>query len=82
MEEYLVAVVVVLKSRSEECDPWQDIVNASLVQLVHDLWLFDVDVALLIFLGSLWTVLHHVSPDLGWAQPPAASFTLPVLTKN
>ena len=60
------AVVVVLNLQAEECDPGQDIINASLVQLAHDLWLVDVDVVLLIF-GSFWTVLPYVSPDLGGA---------------
>ena len=54
-----------------------DLVQVLFILLHHILWLVDVDVALLIFLGSCWTVLPHViSPDLGWAQTPAASFTL------
>ena len=73
----MVAVVVVLNSQTEECHLGQDIVNASLVHLAHDLVqvlflllhhilrLVDVDVSLLIFLGSCCTVLPHVSPDLG-----------------
>ena len=59
-----------------------DLVQVLFLHLHHILWLVDLDVALLIFLGSCWTVLPHVSPDLGGAQTPAVSFTLPVLTKN
>ena len=59
-----------------------DLVQVPFLQTHHILWLVDVDVALLIFLGSCCTVLPHVSPDLGWAQTPAASYTLSVLTKN
>ena len=53
-----------------------DLVQVLFLLLHHILWLVDVDVALLIFLGSCWRVLPHVSPDLGGAQTPAASHSL------
>ena len=48
MEEILVAVVVVLNSQTEECHPGQDIVNASLIHLAHDL------------VQVLFLLLHHI----------------------
>ena len=48
LEEILVAVVVLLNSYTEECHPGQDIVNASLIHLAHDL------------VQVLFVLLHHI----------------------